>query len=209
MIELFLLFALFNIPIMATAASTTSDAFLADAASQPHDPSSQTTAPSDDGHDHADHSHGSSASGLDKVVSWLGKFHPAATDFPIAMLIGAAMAELMLILTGRRMFGSAAKFMVWLGCASAVFAVALGWFYAGFRWSDSSWVMTVHRWLGTGVGLWALVLLLLCIAAHREGGKGERFRPWYRVSLFVGAAGVGLNGFFGGALVYGLNHYAW
>ena len=160
-------------------------------------------------HDHSSHEQQKPTGFLGRLTSWLGKFHPAATDLPIAMLMGAAAAELLLMFTGRAFFDNSARFMVWLAALSAVPAVALGWFYAGFRWADSSWVMTAHRWLGTGIGLWALVLLLLCHMAHRQGADGKRFQPWYRIVLFIGAAGVAVNGFLGGSLVYGLDHYAW
>ena len=43
-------------------------------------------------HDHAtDHDKGDS--GLSKLISWIGKFHPPATHLPIGLLIGAALAE--------------------------------------------------------------------------------------------------------------------
>lgn len=167
--------------------------------------SASTDAP----HDHSSHATQKPAGFLGRLMSWLGKFHPAATDFPIAMLMGAAAAELLLVFTGRALFDNSARFMVWLAALSAVPAVALGWFYAGFRWADSSWVMTAHRWLGTGIGLWALVLLLLCQAAHRQGAEGERCLLWYRAALFIGATSIGVNGFLGGSLVYGIDHYAW
>lgn len=33
--------------------------------------------------------------------------------------------------------------------------------------------------------------------------------PWYRLALFIGATAVAANGFLGGAMIYGLDHYAW
>ncbi len=161
------------------------------------------------GHDHADHEHGEASSAFGKLIGWLGKFHPPATDFPVALLISAAIAEMLLIVTGRSLFDAAAQFAVWLGSLSAVAAVALGWFYAGFRLSDPDWIMTVHRWLGTAVGVWVILLLALCVAAHRASEGKPRRRLAYRATLFISAAAVSANGFFGGALVYGLDHYAW
>lgn len=45
-------------------------------------------------HGHNDHDCGAAEeTGLAHVVSWLGKFHPTATYFPIALLVGDAFAE--------------------------------------------------------------------------------------------------------------------
>lgn len=162
-----------------------------------------------DDHDHTSHEHSGSASGLVRIIGWLGNFHPPATDFPIALLISAAIAELLSMVTRRPAFEAAAQFCVWLGALGAVGAVTLGWFYAGFRLADPDWIMTLHRWLGTAAGAWALVLLTLSIAAHHGGDRGRQWLPWYRVVLFSAAAMVAANGFFGGAMIYGLDHYAW
>ncbi len=162
-----------------------------------------------DSHDHAEHGHADATSWLKRLTAWLGKFHPPSTDFPIALLIGGAVAEVFLIVTGRALFDSAARFCVWLGSLGAVGAVTLGWFYAGFAISDGDWVMTLHRWLGTGAGALALVLLALNVAAHRRDGRGGKWLAWYRVTLFTAASAVATNGFFGGAMIYGLDHYAW
>lgn len=162
-----------------------------------------------DDHDHAAHGLGETGSGLARLIGWLGNFHPPSTDFPIALLISAAVAELLLMVTGRPMFDAAARFCVWLGSLGAVGAVTLGWFFAGFRLSDLDWIMTLHRWLGTGAGVLAIGLLILCVLAHRPDDRGRRVLAWYRVALFVAAALVAANGFFGGAMIYGLDHYAW
>jgi len=172
---------------------------------QQHDQHSEEAAE----HDHSAHENGSSQSGLAKLISWLGKSHPPSVHFPIALLISAAVAELLLIITGQSLFEAAARFCVWLGSVSTLGAVTLGWFFAGFRLSDPDWIMTVHRWLGTAVGFLAVLILVLCIAAYRPSEQQKRWKRWYRLALFAGAAAVAANGFFGGALIYGLNHYAW
>lgn len=160
-------------------------------------------------HDHAAHEHGGEQTGLVKLISWLGNFHPPSVNFPIALLINGALAELLFMITGRSLFAAAARFCVWLGSVSTIGAVILGWFFAGFRWTDPDWIMTVHRWLGTAAGIWVIMVLTLCIAAYQSDGRGRRWLPWYRLTLFIGALAVAANGFFGGAMIYGLDHYAW
>ena len=87
----------------------------------------------------------------------------------------------------------------------ALLAAVLGWFFGGIRIVDDEWVMTAHRWFGTGTALWAALLLLLCERAY----SGAESRRSFRLALFVGAALVGVTGFLGGSLVYGLDHFAW
>lgn len=170
-------------------------------------------AASDHGHDEAeehDHAtgHGAGKTGLAKLVSWLGKFHPPATHLPIGMLIGAAMAEGLFILTKRELFRNAGVFCVVIAGFGAIGAVTLGWFNGGFTLVDDEWVQTVHRWLGTSTALVTLLTVGLLIKALKPGATASAWLR-YRVALFVAAGMVGVTGFFGGAIVYGINHYAW
>lgn len=162
-----------------------------------------------DEHDHSAHEHAGEQGFAGAVITWMGKFHPASINFPVGLMLSAALAELLLIATGRPLFEAAARFCVWVGSLSTVGAALLGWFFAGFRWTDPQWIMTLHRWLGTSAAVWALIVLALCVAAHRSNEKSGRRMLWYRAALFFGAAAIAVNGFFGGAMIYGLDHYAW
>ena len=142
--------------------------------------------------------------GVPRPLAWLGKFHPSAVNFPIALLVAAALSELLLMRSGRDLFFHATRFSVWVGSLGALAAATLGWFFAGFCLVDEEWLMTTHRWLGTSTSVWALLVLVLCERAYRSGE-----RQAFRLALFPGAALVATTGFFGGALLYGLDHYAW
>jgi mono/diheme cytochrome c family protein/uncharacterized membrane protein len=144
---------------------------------------------------------------FDKLIPWLGNFHPPAVSFPIALLVAAALAEILRAVTGHPSLDGAARFCVWLGAVTAIAAVALGWCRGGFRMSDPSWVVTAHRWLGTTTALWAQLVLGLSEASRRCGGRG--IQEAFRLTLFVGTGLVLSTGFLGGALVYGLDHYVW
>jgi predicted permease len=120
------------------------------------------------------------------------------------MLIAAALSELLLMRKGDELFFHATRFAVWVGSLGALAAAALGWFFAGFRIADEEWLMTTHRWLGTSASALALVVLFLCERAYRSSE-----RQAFRLALFPLAAVVAMTGFFGGALLYGIDHYAW
>ncbi|MCR9095709.1 MAG: hypothetical protein NXI30_15920 [bacterium] len=142
-----------------------------------------------------------------KPLRWLGKFHPPVTHFPIALLTAAALAELLFLRTGSPAYRHALHFCVRIGAAAAVLAALLGWFFAGFRLVDEEWVMTAHRWAGTSVALFSLGLLLLTERLKGDATATAEFR--FRAVLFTAAGLVGATGFLGGALLYGLDHYAW
>lgn len=160
---------------------------------------------SEDGHDHAtDHD----TPERSRLAVWIGNFHPPATHLPIGLLIGAAIAEACMIATGRPFFRHAAGFSLALAAMSALVAAGLGWFNAGITFWEDDWLLATHRWLGASTTTLSVVALIVFMRANRQSAS-TRTVLWYRVLLFLTAGLVGATGFFGGALVYGINHYAW
>ncbi|UYV11901.1 MAG: hypothetical protein NCW75_11400 [Phycisphaera sp.] len=169
------------------------------------DEESDTGDASEDGHDHAtDHD----TAKRSKIAVWIGKFHPPATHLPIGLLIGAAIAEACMIATGRSYFRHAAGFCLALAAASALVAAGLGWFNAGITFWEDDWLLATHRWLGASTTTLSVLALIVFARANRQSAS-SRAVLWYRGLLFLTAGLVGATGFFGGALVYGINHYAW
>ena len=143
----------------------------------------------------------------EKLVRWLGNLHPPAVHFPIALLTAAAVAVVLRMVTGKPIFDSAARYCLWCGTITAVIAGLLGWFRGSFRLIDASWVMTTHRWLGTSTVVCAVLALLL---GEVRGQPDQRqTRVGVRALLLVAAALALVTGFFGGALIYGLDYHAW
>ena len=142
-----------------------------------------------------------------KLIRWLGKFHPASVHFPIALLTFAAVAELLRMATGNPAFDAISRYCVSFGTLTAVVAGTLGWFLGGFRLTDASWVMMTHRWLGTSTVVCAGLVLLLSEVSRHPDRRGTRI--CFRVTLLVVAGLVSVTGFFGGAVVFGLDHYSW
>jgi mono/diheme cytochrome c family protein/uncharacterized membrane protein len=144
---------------------------------------------------------------FEKLIGWLGRFHPSAVHFPIALLTAAAVAELLGMATGKPAFDAVSRYCVWFGARTAVVAGVLGWFLGGFRLADASWVMMTHRWLGTSTVTGAGLILLVSEASRRTDRR--RTRTAFRITLLVVAVLVLVTGFFGGAVSFGLDHYAW
>lgn len=143
------------------------------------------------------------------VIRWIGKFHPVSTHFPVGLMFAAVLAEGLGWLTKRDSWLQTVRFLVVIAALGALSATVLGWVNAYFSSYDKSpgAVLWWHRWLGTGTALWAVI----CAGAGFMGDcrEGSKERTTFRVALMVGAALVGISGFLGSALIYGLDHYAW
>jgi mono/diheme cytochrome c family protein/uncharacterized membrane protein len=144
---------------------------------------------------------------FEKLARWLGKIHPPAVHFPIALLTAAAVAELLRMATGEPAFDAISRYCIWFGTLTAVMAGALGWCAGSLRLTDASWVLMTHRWLGTSTVACAGLVLLLSEASRSPDRR--RIRMSFRVALLVVAVLVSATGYFGGAVVFGLNHYTW
>ncbi len=164
--------------------------------------------PQDAPHDHSAHAPSNEMleTAFGRFLFWLGKFHPAAVHFPIAMLLGAAFAEIAAFRFNTNFLRDAARFCLWLGALGAVGSTALGWLYGGLQLTDTDSTLALHRWNGTSVALLSLVTLWL---AERRLSGPYMWLGTYRTALFVTALLVGLNGYWGSVMVYGPEQHQW
>ncbi len=167
------------------------------------------------GHDHADeheHDHATdhgTVEGFPRLIRFLGKFHPLVVHFPIALLIVAALAEMLRWFLQVTWLRPAARFSVLIASAAAVLAALLGWANAWFGNypEELQWPLTLHRWLGTTTAVWSIAIAFCSErAARTEAGKWTRS---YLITLFLGALLVSITGHFGGTLVFGPGYYSW
>lgn len=151
-------------------------------------------------HGHESHVHAHTSG----WVNWIGRFHPAMVPFPIGVVVAGALAEILFLLTRRSSYGQAALFCVRFGGLTGALAGFLGWCFGGFHIFDADWLLAVHRWLGTTTVVCLVALLWANEMAHHDP---PRHVSLYRALLFVAAALVLVTGFFGGSMVYGIDHY--
>ena len=138
----------------------------------------------------------------ERLLDWLGRFHPIIVHFPIAFF----PAALFTAIVGRRRpaFSAPVQFLVVAGGIIAPISALLGWFNGGWVAWDADPLLAVHRWLGTGIGAGGL---LLGIWAWR--------RPWEDrgagmiLALAAMTIAIAVQGWFGGALVHGAEHLNW
>lgn len=138
---------------------------------------------------------------FERAMARLGVLHSVAVHFPIALLMAAALAQ---ILTQAGLPGGnvqTVRFLVWTGALGGVAAGFLGWAHAGPMTSSEDGVMLAHRVLGTtlAVGLTGLVGLVEW-SARRPGRIVGLLTP---LAIYLAGLGAAINGFLGGSLAHG------
>jgi uncharacterized membrane protein len=142
----------------------------------------------------------SSMSFAERLLDWLGRLHPVIVHFPIAFF----PAALLTAVVGRRRpaFAAPVQFLVIAGAIIAPLAAVLGWLDA--MTADPSPLLTVHRWLGTAIGAGALGLGLW---AWRRPNSVRSTAMIFALSAITAA--IVIQGWYGGAMVHGMDHMNW
>ena len=136
----------------------------------------------------------------ERLLDWLGRLHPVIVHFPMAFF----PAALFTAVVGRRRpaFAAPVQFLVVAGGIIAPIAAILGWLNA--MGADPEPALTVHRWLGTSLGVAAIPL---AIWAWR---RPDQLRGTAMlVALAAVTAAIVVQGWYGGALVHGMDHMNW
>lgn len=139
---------------------------------------------------------------LERFLDWIGRLHPIIIHFPLAFF----PAALFTAVVGRRRpaFAKPVQFLVVAGGFIAPIAMMLGWLAGGLTLTDTDPLLRVHRWLGTAIGLSGLALAIWAWKRPEE----DR-RPGMIVALAGITAAVIVQGWFGGAIVHGIDHMDW
>ena len=141
-----------------------------------------------------------SMSSGERLLDWLGRLHPIIVHFPMAFF----PAALFTAVVGRRRpaFSAPVQFLVVAGGVIAPIAAILGWLNA--MGADPEPALTVHRWLGTALGMAAIPL------AVWAWQKPDQLRGTAMVAaLSAVTAAIVVQGWYGGALVHGMDHMNW
>ena len=133
------------------------------------------------------------------AIETLTMLHPATVHFPIALLLVAAALEALLIVRPRSGLEQTVRITLYFAAAGTVIAALFGWIHTGI-WMGGDTVMQRHRWVGTGLAVFSLGLVLL---ASRPADRG---RGVLRLGLLVSAVAVILQGYWGAELSHGPGH---
>jgi uncharacterized membrane protein len=133
-------------------------------------------------------------------MSYIGKFHPLLVHFPIALVLAAAAAELVVLATPRTAWRTVAVANLRAGAALGVVTAISGWLLASSPLVDASPSLEWHRWVGMAGAAGAIVAALLSSRLHVSSRRSAFL---YRLTLFVTALLVAITGHLGGTLVWG------
>ena len=137
---------------------------------------------------------------LERLLDWIGRLHPVIVHFPLAFF----PAALFCAIAGRRRpaFAAPAQFLLVAGCIFAPVTAILGWLDA--MAADPDPLLTVHRWLGSLIGIASLALGVWAVR------RPDRSRSTAMiVALALVTAALVVQGWYGGALVHGADHLDW
>ena len=138
---------------------------------------------------------------FERTIAKTGALHSVAVHFPIALILAAALAQVLGLITGRNGYADTVRFLVWTAAAGGLATGLLGWAHAGPVASTEDWIMSLHRWLGTSLTV-GLFVLAAAVEWHRRDASTTTF--WTMNVLVFGAAlAVAINGFLGGSLAHG------
>ena len=137
---------------------------------------------------------------MERLLDWIGRLHPIIVHFPLAFF----PAALFTAIVGRRraLFGTPVQFLVVAGGALAPLSALLGWLDA--MGMDPDPLLAVHRWLGTVIGVLGAALAVWAWRKPDQDRSGLMM-----AALIVITAAVVVQGWFGGALVHGIDHMNW
>ena len=133
-----------------------------------------------------------------EYANLLNNLHPATVHFPIALLLFAALAELLFAARGSERMRHAAEIAAVAGGITASLAALFGWIHTGI-WLGGDGAMQWHRWLGTGLGIAGPLIAWVALSA------GER-RGAFRVLLALSASILLAQGWLGAELAHGAGH---
>jgi len=158
-------------------------------------------------HDHAT-DHGTDDDSGGGVITFLGKFHPVVVHFPITLILTGFFFVWLGFFYKKELFDQAGIWITYLAALSAAVAVLLGLAAgSGASYPDLltgyfSW----HRILGISTGVLSLISAYLAFRFQRK--PSSRNGWWFRISLLLTAALVGITGHFGATLIYGPDHFS-
>ncbi|MEZ6232550.1 MAG: c-type cytochrome domain-containing protein [Phycisphaerales bacterium] len=149
---------------------------------------------------------------LDALLDTIGRFHPMAVHLPVGLLVALAAWECWRAVVLRRAgarVGEAPEtrphasmqvpvFLCWLAVLGAAGAIGTGLLHEREVGDDAT--TDLHKWLGIGAGVGALVTAVAATLARSGVGP---IATAYRVVLLITVAGLIPAGHLGGTITHG------
>ena len=135
----------------------------------------------------------------------LGRLHPVAVHFPIALILMVALAELLNFFRPSTLYDSAARFMLVMAVITSLPTAALGWLFAQGETYDGAeaFYFWWHRFLGIGV----VPLTFLALILRWRCNSSSSGRRAYALMLALLTIAISIAGYYGGTLTHGIGHF--
>lgn len=133
----------------------------------------------------------------------LGRFHPAVTHFPIALVTLAAVLETWQLARRRPKLAVATPVCRVVGAVAAILASVFGLLRNEYDGPGGNTV-ELHKWAGLATTLFAVLSALLLTTS--KASSSTIARTCCRLTAFAAAVLAGGVGFLGGEMVLGRNH---
>jgi uncharacterized membrane protein len=137
-----------------------------------------------------------------KWAQFIGRLHPLAVHFPIALILLVPILELAGLNSRFSHLRLSVDFVLGLATAGAIVAAILGWCLARSG-GYSGPIMTQHMWGGISL---AAVCWLCWILRASSNAPGPRYMYLYRTALAIAVVLVAWTGYRGGQLSQGEDH---
>jgi uncharacterized membrane protein len=132
-------------------------------------------------------------------IEFLGRLHPVALHFPLALLLVGAVAVVWNWFRGEEGVGEFAFHCIWIGAAMSLVAAVTGWFLAEEEAGEKG--LELHRWFGVGSAAAAVALTAMASLSRTDARPG--LLGMTRIFALVTAAGTAYAGHLGGEMVWG------
>jgi uncharacterized membrane protein len=130
----------------------------------------------------------------------IGRLHPLVLHFPIGLVLAAAGAELLAILTRRESWRTLGVANARAGGALAAVTAIAGWALTSAPFVEPSRLLEWHRWVGVAG---ATAAVAAAVVSTQLRSQSRHWLIFYQAGLFGAAALIGLAGHLGGTLVWG------
>ena len=133
-------------------------------------------------------------------MALFGRLHPLLVHFPIALVLMAAVAEVVATTTGLSDWRAVALANLRAGAVFGIGAAIAGWRLASSPGIEATSSLEWHRWLGS---IAALAVVGAALATAGARGRSPLAMWAYRITLFWATALVAVTSHLGGLLVWG------
>jgi uncharacterized membrane protein len=133
-------------------------------------------------------------------MALIGRLHPMLVHFPIGLVLIAAVAEVVVMMTHLRKWRTVAIANARVGAMFAIGAAIAGWRLASSPGIEATSSLEWHRWLGT---IAAVAVLGASLATAGARSRSPVALWVYRITLFWAASLIAVTGHIGGRLVWG------